>query len=176
MPSIKKIIQTHSHIDLAMKWFDGKATKLLNGGHTQFLILGYGEVDSEPEKKEADRNDIQNAKFHAMIGDIAKQAVFKAPGLTVSMSGYALDEAKALLVVWFERECVLMLEPLRHGSRVVIDPFTGEQITIRPSTTKFLKTESNNFIEWLYATGAAGGVRWSEPAMKEYENYRESQQ
>lgn len=174
MPSIKKIIQTPSHIDLAMKWFDGQATKLLNGGHIPFLILGYG--DYEAANEQADRNSQQNAKFHAMIGDIAKQSVFKTPVLTVTMADYDVDAVKALLVRWFEQECAQLGEPLRHGSRVVIDPFTGEQITIRPSTTKFLKAESNNFIEWLYATGAAGGVKWSEPALQEYENYRESQQ
>lgn len=168
MPSIKKIIQTPSHIDLAMKWFDGQATKLLNGGHVPFLILGYGE-------DEAERTQPQNARFHAMIGDIAKQAVFKTPVLTVNMTSYDIDAVKALLVRWFEQECAQLGEPLRHGSRVVIDPFTGEQITIRPSTTKFLKAESNNFIEWLYATGSAGGVKWSEPALKQWAEYKEAQ-
>lgn len=168
MPSIKKIISTPSHIDLAMKWFDAQATKLLNGGHVPFLILGYGE-------DEAERTVPQNARFHAMIGDIVKQAVFKTPVMTVTMADYDVDAAKALLVRWFEQECAQLGEPLRHGSRVVTDPFTGEQISIRPSTTKFLKKETINFIEWLYATGSAGGVKWSEPALKEYSEYREAQ-
>lgn len=170
MPSIKKLIPTPSHIDIAMKWFDAQATKILNNGKIPFLVVGY---DDESEE---DRTLLQNSRSHAMIGDIAKQAVFKTPGLTVKMSSYDIDEAKALLVVWFERECIQMLEPLRHGSRVVIDPFSGEQITIRASTTKFLKKENINFIEWLFATGADGGVRWSEPALKEYESYKEAQQ
>ena len=172
MPQVKKIIPTFSHIDPAMKWIDAQSTKLLNGGYTPFLILGYGE--DEPEKED-ERNSQQNAKFHAMIGDISKQAVFKTPVLTVAMADYDVDAVKALLVRWFEQECAQLGDPLRHGSRVVIDPFTGEQITIRPSTTKFLKTESNNFIEWLYATGSSGGVKWSEPALKEYANYKEAQ-
>lgn len=110
-----------------------------------------------------------------MIGDIAKQAVFKTTAATVRMADYDIDEAKALLVRWFERECVQLGEPLLHGSRIVVCPFTGEQITIRPSTTKFLKKETINFIEWLYATGADGNVKWSEKALKEYENYRQAQ-
>lgn len=60
---------------------------------------------------------------------------------------------------------------LRHGSRMVIDPFTGEQITIRASTVKFSKEETINFTEWLYSTGLDGNVRWSEKALKEYEQY-----
>jgi hypothetical protein len=168
MPQIKKIIPTFSHIDLALKWVDAQSTKMINAGFEPFLILGYGGEESE-------RNSQQNAKFHVMIGDIAKQAVFKTPVLTVAMADYDVDSVKALLVRWFEQECAQLGEPLRHGSRVVIDPFTGEQIAIRPSTAKFLKAETINFIEWLYATGSAGGVKWSEPALKEYANYKEAQ-
>lgn len=160
-----KIIQNHSQIDQAMKWFDLNATKILNAGKKVFLDAGV-----------YDENSLEmNSKYHAMIGDIAKQAVFKTPAITVKMSEFDAKEAKALLVTWFERECSQNNEHLRHGSRVVIDPFTSEKITIRASTKDFLKTEQNKFIEWLYATGADGGVRWSEPALKEYESYQQSQ-
>ena len=135
-------------------------------------MVGY---DDETETEE-ERTDLQRSKTHAMINDIAKQAIFKTPGLTVVMGNYDAEEAKALLVRWFERECAQLGEPLRHGSRIVVDPFTGENITIRASTIKFLKKETINFTEWLYATGADGGVKWSEPALKEYAQYREAQQ
>lgn len=138
--------------------------------------LETGAVAVDLYRPEEDRSQLQNEKSHAMIGDIAKQAVFKTPGLTVKMSSYDFDEAKALLVAWFERECIQLLEPLRHGSRVVIDPFTGENITIRASTAKFLKKENINFIEWLYSVGADGGVKWSEKALACYNEYREAQQ
>jgi len=173
MPSLKKIIATPSHIDKAMCWLDAQATIILNHGKVPFLILGY---DQESEETEEDITGLQNQKVHAMIGDIAKQAVFKTPGMTVTMSDYDIEEAKALIVRWFERECAQIGEPLRHGSRIVVDPFSGEHITIRASTTKFLKKETINFTEWLYATGADGNVKWSEKALKEYESYREAQQ
>lgn len=169
MPSLKKLIQSPPDIDKAMRWFDGQATNILNHGKIPFITIGYDDENEE------DRTDLQRSKTHAMIGDIAKQAVFKTPGAIVRMADYDIDEAKALLVVWFERECAQIGEPLRHGSRVVIDPFSGEQITIRASTIKFLKKETINFTEWLYATGADGGVRWSEAALKEYETYRQAQ-
>jgi len=172
MPSIKKIIPTPSHIDLAMKWLDGQATRVLNAGKVPWLMVGYDDESSEEEL----RTDLQREKTHAMINDIAKQAVFKTPGLTVVMSNYDAEEAKALVVRWFERECAQLGEPLRHGSRIVVDPFTGEQITIRASTTKFLKKETINWIEWLYATGADGNVKWSDKALKEYESYKQAQQ
>ena len=168
MPSIKKLIQNHPDIDKAMRWFNGQATKILNNGKIPFLILGYDE------ETEAERTNLQRCKTHAMINDIAKQAVFKTPGVIVRMPDYDIDEAKALLVRWFERECAQIGEPLRHGSRVVTDPFTGENITIRASTIKFLKSETISFTEFLYATGADGSVKWSEPALKEYETYRQN--
>jgi len=133
------------------------------------------ELVDESDIDEVLRTDLQREKTHAMINDISKQAVFKTPCVTVKMSDYDIDEAKALLVRWFERECAQLGEPLRHGSRVVIDPFSGEKITIRPSTIKFLKKETINFTEWLYSTGADGGVVWSEK-VKGYENHREAQQ
>ncbi len=172
MPSIKKSILTPSHIDPAMKWLDGQATRVLNAGKVPWLMIGY---DSEEDDVEELRTDLQRSKTHAMINDIAKQAVFKTPGLTVVMSNYDTEEAKALVVRWFERECAQLGEPLRHGSRIVVDPFTGEQITIRASTIKFLKKETINFVEWLYSTGADGNVKWSEKALKEYESYQEMQ-
>ena len=161
MTSVRKNIITFTQIDPCLKWIDGGLTKLLNDGKNPYIEIGIEELISDP----------QRAKFHAMIGDIVKQAVFKTPALTVKMSDYDLDEGKALLVRWFERECESMGEPLKHGSRIVTDPFTGEQITIRASTTKFLKKETISFVDWLYATGNDGGVKWSEPALKEYESW-----
>ena len=166
MPEIKKNLSDFTCIDKCMKWIDKNATDMLNRGIKPWVKFGYGEEDRSVE---------MNDKFHAMIGDIAKQAVFKTPALTVKMSDFAADEAKALLVTWFESDCVINIEPLRHGSKTVKDPFTGKEITIRASTKNFLKTEAGNFIEWLYATGVDGGVRWSEPALAEYQSYKQAQ-
>ncbi len=167
MPEIKKNISSFTCIDKCMRWVDKNATDMLNRGIKPWIKLGYGDEDRSVE---------MNDKFHAMISDISKQAIFKTPALTVKMSHYSADEVKALLVTWFESDCILNLEPLRHGSKTVSDPFTGKEITIRASTKNFLKQEAGNFIEWLYSTGSDGGVKWSEPAMKEYESYKEAQQ
>ena len=51
MPSIKKLIQTPSDIDKAMKWIDGQATIILNKGKIPFIELGYDD-ESKPEVKE----------------------------------------------------------------------------------------------------------------------------
>ncbi len=167
MPEIKKSIASFTCIDKCMRWIDKNATDMLNGGINPWVKLGYGDEERSIE---------MNAKFHAMIGDISNQAIFKTPALTVKMSNYSIDEVKALLVAWFESDCILNLEPLRHGSKTIKDPFSGKEITIRASTKNFIKSEASNFIEWLYSTGVDGGVKWSEPAIKEYESYKDSQQ
>jgi len=165
MNAVRKNIIAFTQIDPCLKWVDGGLTKLLNDGKKPYIEIGLEDLRS-PE---------QSSKVHAMISDIVKQAVFKSPALTVEMSDYDYDEGKALLVRWFEREMESLGEPLRHGSKVVIDPFTGEQITIRASTTKFLKKETISFVDWLYATGNDGGVVWSEPALACYAEYKEAQ-
>jgi NinB protein len=116
----------------------------------------------------------QNSKSHAMFTDIRNQAVIKLPGKRIVMSSYSEEAAKALLVMWFANECELNGEPLQHPPETVLCPMTGQNITIRPSTTKFLKAENINFIEWLYAFGCESGVRWSEPALRQYETYRQA--
>jgi hypothetical protein len=166
MSSARKNIVAFTQIDPCLKWIDGGLTKLLNDGKKPYVEIGI-EVLRSPE---------QSSKAHAMISDIVKQAVFKSPALTVKMSDYDYDAAKALLVRWFEREMESLGEPLKHGSRIVKDPFTGEQITIRASTTKFLKKETVSFVDWLYATGNDGGVVWSETALACYAEYKEAQQ
>lgn len=169
--TIKKRISEHPQIDKMNVLLDGAATKLINAGKCLWVLIS----DTEPFLEEQGTR-IQEEKYHAMINDIAKQAVFKTPAVTVRMCDYDSAEAKALLVRWFERDCAQMGEPLRHGSKIVDCPFTGEKITIRASTKDFLKKERCNFVEWLYATGADGNVRWSEPALKQWQEYREASQ
>lgn len=117
------------------------------------------------------RNNLTNSKMHAMISDIHQQAVITIPGKRVVMSGYLFDECKALLCVWFQNEMILAGTPLSRPGKRIIDPFTGECITIRPSTREFSQSEACAFIEFLYATGTDAGVKWTEPAMQVYEEY-----
>ncbi len=103
---IRKHITTPSQIDSAMRYLDGCATKILNSGKTPYMQIGVVEDEAEKERTEKQRK-----KTHAMVDDIAKQAIFKTPGITVVMSDYDLEESKALLVRWFERECAQINEP-----------------------------------------------------------------
>lgn len=162
-----KLIQTHPQIDQALRWIDKNATAMLNAGKVMYVEAGVHDP----------RSISQNSKFHAIIGDIHRCAVIKIPGRRIAMSDYSEDECKALLVVWFAKEREQEGRPLKKTLRTVVCPLTGEQITIRPSTADdFLKKDTAEFIEWLYATGSNAGVRWSDAALREYEIYKEIQQ
>jgi hypothetical protein len=125
-------------------------------------------------RPEDDRSNPQNAKIHALMSDINRQAVIVLPGRRVVMADYPADACKALLVVWFANERALSGRPLPKPPRTITDPISGEAITLRPSTTEFGKKNMCEFVEFLYALGCDSGVRWSEPALREYESYREA--
>ena len=109
---------------------------------------------------------IQEEKYHAMIGDIAK---------TVKVYGKLYDGEiwKAQLVDEFRREKEEMGEPLTHPGKTVVSLDGQRMITVRPSTKKFRKKEASDFIEFLYATGIEFGAKFSEKAL---EHYHEIQQ
>lgn len=172
MPSIRKEILDFSDIDKGMAWFDSQATKLLNAGKQPYLVVGYYDESDKEEPK----SDIQREKFHAMIGDIQKTGVIVIPGRKIVMSNYTADKCKALLVMWFANEMRDIGEPIPNPPENFECPLTGETITIRPSTTKWGKKITQLFVEFLYATGAMSGTRWSEKALKEYESYKQAQQ
>lgn len=111
---------------------------------------GWMVVFSEPKKKRA-----QEEKYHAMIGEIAKQ---------VEHIGrkWDADDMKRLLVDEFADEMRLGGTPLHHDGRVT-PSFDGRRIVqLGVQTSDFYVKEAAQFIEFLYAFGAARGVVFSE--------------
>lgn len=109
----------------------------------------------------------QEAKYHAMIGDIAK---------TVSVDGRRVnrDVWKAYLVQGFEEELKTQGRTLARPSQIVFNPFTGQWVTVRASTKNFRVREAADFIEYLYAFGVDHGATFSERSLKIYQQYREA--
>lgn len=167
MDPIRKRVSQLDQVNKALNWLDGAFVKILGAGKIPYVEIG---IDSGEPK-----SDIQREKFHAMIGDIKKTGVIVIPGRRIVMNDYDNEQCKALLVMWFTNEVegtdIVIPNPPRH----FLCPITGENITIRPSTTKWGKKLTCAFVEWLYATGAMAGVKWSEPALKAYAEYREAQ-
>jgi len=119
---------------------------------------GYMVQISEPTKKRE-----QEERYHAMIGDIAKQAEHIG-------RKWHQDDMKRLLVDEFAEEMRLAGTPLHHDSRVA-PSFDGKRIVqMGIQTRDFYVREASQFIEFLYAWGADREVRWSEPVRMEMES------
>ncbi len=115
---------------------------------------GWMVVVSEPVKKR-----IQEEKYHAMIGDIARQ---------VEHIGrkWEADDMKRLLIDEFADEMRAAGTPLHHDGRIV-PSFDGRRIVqLGIQSRDFYVKEAAAFIEFLYAFGAMRDVRWTEPAAR----------
>lgn len=117
------------------------------------------------------RNSVTNAKLHAMIKDLREQAKINFMTVRVSLIDYDFDVCKALLVKWFDEEKKLNGEPLSRGGKYVYDPINGDKVYVRPSTTEMNQAEACEFVEYLYSIGCICNVKWSEKALKAYEEY-----
>jgi hypothetical protein len=122
-------------------------------------------IDAAPEGwimslQEGTRTADQNAKFHAMITDIAKNRGWMWAGKKRTVTDW-----KRILVNQFENDAGIDTEivPSLDGQRVVV---LGSQ------TRAFGKKKASDFVEYLYALGAEYRVIWSEPAMRAYEEMR----
>ena len=97
------------------------------------------------EIKLASKSREQEEKYHAMIGDIARQA--KHLG-----AKWSSEDWKRLLVDQFLRETEdkqSKIVPNLDGSGIV-------QLGLQ--TRNFTKEQANEFIEWLYAWSAENGI------------------
>lgn len=113
---------------------------------------------SEPNKTR-----LQEEKYHAMIGDIAKQ-------YTHCGRKWEPDDMKRLLVDAFRRDTEDELRDLwqQMGIAKTVPSIGGDGfVTLGASTKRFPRRLAIAFIDWLYAFGAEQRVTWSEPAMKE---------
>ena len=111
----------------------------------------------------------QEERYHAMLGDIAKQCRH----LNLALD---LDTWKRLAIDQFKRETLkepeccakywarhqLNVMPSLDGSAIVV---MGEQ------SRRFPKAVATVFVEWLFAFGAEREVAWSDPSVVPLEAY-----
>lgn len=112
---------------------------------------GWMVVISEPVKKR-----IQEEKYHAMIGDIAKQCEFMG-------EKHDAEDWKRLLVDMFSSVMRDLGTPIHHDGRVMPSLDHKRVVQLGIQTKDFYVKEAADFIEYLYAFGAEKGVIWSEP-------------
>ena len=110
--------------------------KVLNALKTKQLTL---------EIKESGKSRDQEEKYHAMIGEIAKQAQHLG-------SKWDAESWKRLLVDQFCRD-----NNIKTGA--VIPNLSGDGIVqLGMQTRKFTQEQASKFVEWLHAWGAENGV------------------
>ena len=101
------------------------------------------------EIKTANRSCQQNAKYHAMIDEIAQQAQHLG-------STWDSDSWKRLLVDQF-------LKDNGQKTGVVIPNLAGDGIVqLGMQTRDFTKEQASEFVEWLFAWGAEHGITYTQ--------------
>lgn len=91
------------------------------------------------------------SRFHAMCGDLAKQADFRGRSLS-------LQQAKVLMI---SAHAVAQNQPSE-----LISGLESEYVDIRESSTQMSNPRLLSCVEYLRAYGDMRGIRWTEPAQK----------
>ena len=101
------------------------------------------------EIKDASKSRVQEEKYHAMIGEVAKQASHMG-------SKWDAESWKRLLVDQFCKDSGIK-------TSVVIPNLSGDGIVqLGMQTRKFTKEQASEFVEWLHAWGAQHGITYSQ--------------
>ena len=60
------------------------------------------------------------------------------------------------------------------GETNVVPGINGEVVNLGLSTSGLNKAEFSELIEYIYALGAGWGIKWSDPALSIFDEYREA--
>ena len=102
------------------------------------------------EIKNAAKSRDQEEKYHAMIGEIAKQAQHLG-------AKWNSESWKRLLVDQFCKD-----NGLKTGA--IIPNLAGDGIVqLGMQTRNFTKEQASEFVEWLHAWGATNGIHFETP-------------
>lgn len=125
------------------------------GAHLCMTLPDFWTVTFSKPKKTRE----QEAKYHAQIGDIAKQCEFMG-------KRWSEEDWKRLLIDGFARVKAAEGEPLNDWGRVVPSLDGSGFVQLGVQSRGFEKEVASEFIEHLYAYGAENGVDWSDEAKR----------
>lgn len=111
-----------------------KITKALDSG--KHLTMEIKLVSKTREQEE---------KYHAMIGDIAKQAHHMG-------AKWSAEDWKRLLVDQYMREIGM------YNGKVIPNLDSSGIVQLGMQTRNFTKEQASEFVEWLYSWAAENGV------------------
>lgn len=102
------------------------------------------------------RSSDQNRKLWPMLTDISQQVVWHG-------EKYSKEAWKDIISAgWFKQTLVPGID--------------GGFVALGVRTSELTKEQFSGLIECIYAFGAQHDVQWSEPALRTYEEYRETKQ
>jgi hypothetical protein len=128
---------------------DEKQAKALMTGLWPKVLKALQTKQLTLEIKDATKSRHQEEKYHAMIGEIAKQAQHLG-------AKWDAESWKRLLVDQFCKD-----NGLKTGA--VIPNLSGDGIVqLGQQTRKFTKEQASEFVEWLHAWGAEHGVTYEQ--------------
>lgn len=121
---------------------------------------GYMVTVSEPKKRR-----IQEEKYHAMMGDIAKQCDHNGRMLSLESWKRLLVEAM-VSILRDEAKGQGKPDPFPRGGAILPSLDGLRIVQVEVLTRDFTVSQASNFIEYLYAFGAERGVEWTDPMVK----------
>jgi len=128
---------------------DEKQAKALMTGLWPKVLKALQTKQLTLEIKDATKSRHQEEKYHAMIGEVAKQAQHLG-------AKWDAESWKRLLVDQFCKD-----NGLKTGA--VIPNLAGDGIVqLGMQTRNFTKEQASEFVEWLHAWGAEHGVTFEQ--------------
>lgn len=128
---------------------DEKQAKALMTGLWPKVLKALQTKQLTLEIKDATKSRHQEEKYHAMIGEVAKQAQHLG-------AKWDAESWKRLLVDQFCKD-----NGLKTGA--VIPNLSGDGIVqLGMQTRNFTKEQASEFVEWLFAWGAEHGVTYEQ--------------
>lgn len=149
-----------------------KRFTLINGGRR----LAHAAIDAAPdgmvcEIREASKSREQEARYHAMIGDIARQWKF-------CDRFWAAEDMKRLLLDQFLRDTIR--DPDFAGLWKSMGAMISNMapsidgmgvVALGVQSRRMPKKLATAFIEFLFAFGAEREIHWSDPTIVPVESY-----
>lgn len=145
MPKYTQIVDGTASIKTTLDWVYSMLVKGLPGGAVGVDVYRYEEARTLP----------QNAKQFAMYTDISKQVCWHGEWLQPE------DWKDILSSDWAKQR--------------IVPGIGGGFVALGVRTSKLKKREMAELIEVIYAFGAERNVKWSEPALACFAEYREAQ-
>jgi hypothetical protein len=116
------------------------------------------------EIKEANKSRDQEAKYHAMFSDVARQVKFMGEKRDA-------ETWKRLLVDAFARIKAAEGDPVQGVGAIMPNLDGTGFVQLGVQTRRFSKRHASEFIEFLLAWGVDNGVQWSDPAPQGFEEH-----